>query len=73
MPSEHRIKVIFDTNIWISYLIGSQLGGLTELLRTKKIELVLSEQLRTELTEITKRKKFQKYFDQQKVNELFGN
>ncbi|MEM0942063.1 MAG: hypothetical protein AAGI25_20070 [Bacteroidota bacterium] len=27
--SEQRTKVIFDTNIWISYLIGHQLDGLT--------------------------------------------
>jgi len=70
MTSEHLTKVIFDTNIWISYLIGQQLGGLTELLTTHKIELVLSEQLRTELIEVTGRKKFRKYFREQKVSEL---
>jgi len=70
MTRELRTKVIFDTNIWISYLIGRQLGSLTELLRTQKIELVLSEQLRTELAEVTGRKKFRNYFNRQKVNEL---
>ncbi len=70
MTSEHLTKVIFDTNIWISYLIGQQLGGLTELLTTHKIELVLSEQLRTELIEVTGRKKFRKYFSKEKVSEL---
>lgn len=70
MTNEHPIKVIFDTNIWISYLIGRQLGNLTELLSTRKIELVLSDQLLTELKEVTSRKKFQRYFDQQEVNEL---
>jgi uncharacterized protein len=70
MTSEHPTKVIFDTNIWISYLIGRQMGGLTELLSERKIELVLSEQLLTELKEVTCRKKFQRYFDQQEVNEL---
>ena len=71
MTNEHRTKVIFDTNIWISYLIGGQLGNITELLSSRKIELVLSEQLLTELTEVTSRKKFRRYFDEQKVNELF--
>ena len=70
MTNEHRTKVIFDTNIWISYLIGGQLGNITELLSSRKIELVLSEQLLTELTEVTSRKKFRRYFDEQKVNEL---
>ncbi|RED94612.1 hypothetical protein C7460_1207 [Marinoscillum furvescens DSM 4134] len=70
MTSEHRIKVIFDTNIWISYLIGRQLGDLTELLSARKIELVLSDQLMTELTEVTSRKKFQRYFGKREVDEL---
>jgi hypothetical protein len=70
MTNEKRIKVIFDTNIWISYLIGYQLGGLTELLSSQKIELVLSEQFKNELREVTGRKKFQKYFSKEKVNEL---
>ncbi len=70
MTSEKRTKVIFDTNIWISYLIGYQLSGLTELLTSQKIELVLSEQLRTEIIEVTRRKKFRKYFSEEKVKEL---
>ncbi|NVK44338.1 MAG: putative toxin-antitoxin system toxin component, PIN family [Oceanospirillaceae bacterium] len=70
MTREIRIKVIFDTNIWISYLIGRQLGNLTELLSGRKIELVLSHQLLIELKEVTSRKKFQRYFDQQEVSEL---
>ena len=68
--SEQRTKVIFDTNIWISYLIGKQLGRLTELLISRKIELVLCEQLQIELIEVTERRKFQRYFSEQKVNEL---
>lgn len=70
MKSEKRTKVIFDTNIWISYLIGYQLGELTKLLTSQRIEIILSEQLRTELTEVTRRKKFQKYFSKEKVAEL---
>ena len=70
MTSEQPTKVIFDTNIWISYLIGRQLSSLTELLSERKIELVLSEQLLTELKEVTTRKKFQRYFNQEEVNEL---
>ena len=68
--SEERTKVIFDTNIWISYLIGKQMGGLTELLISGKIELVLCGQLRIELIKVTSRRKFRRYFSEQKVNEL---
>ncbi len=51
-------------------MIGFQLGGLTELLSARRIELVLSDELLIELKEVTKRKKFQKYFDQHEVAEL---
>ncbi|MEM6831249.1 MAG: putative toxin-antitoxin system toxin component, PIN family [Bacteroidota bacterium] len=70
MISGQRIKVIFDTNIWISYLIGHQLSELSELLISQKIELVLSKQLKTELILVTERKKFQKYFNRKKVGQL---
>lgn len=70
MTSEHRTKVIIDTNIWVSYLIGFQLGGLTELLSTRQIELVLTEQLLTEIKEVTARNKFRKYFREEQVDEL---
>ncbi|NJL56538.1 putative toxin-antitoxin system toxin component, PIN family [bacterium] len=70
MKSERRVKVIIDTNIWISYLIGLQLGGLTDLLSNRKIELVLSDQLLNELSEVTARKKFHRYFGEREVNEL---
>lgn len=70
MTSERRSKVIFDTNVWISYLIGRQLGGLTELLSTHRIDLVLSEQLRSELVQVTQREKFRKYFKKDQVHEL---
>lgn len=70
MTSEHPTKVIIDTNIWISYLIGRQLGNLTELLSARKIELILSDQLLIELKEVTSRKKFRRYFGKREVNEL---
>jgi len=71
MARNPKFKVIADSNIWISYLIGFQLGGLTELLSIRKIELVLSEQLLTELKEVTTRKKFRRYFGEHEIGELF--
>lgn len=70
MTSKSPTKVIIDTNIWISYLIGFQLSELTELLSTGKIKLIVCEQLHTELLEVSGRKKFRKYFNQDKVDEL---
>ena len=65
-----KIKVIFDTNIWISYLIGQRLKILTELISQNKIQIITSDQLLRELEEVTTRNKFKKYFNPSKVYEL---
>jgi len=43
---------------------------MTEFLTNRRIELVLTPQLITELHEVTSRKKFKKYFKPSKVSEL---
>ncbi|MBV6640734.1 MAG: putative toxin-antitoxin system toxin component, PIN family [Cyclobacteriaceae bacterium] len=70
MTNEPPIKVIFDTNIWISYLIGKQLNTLSNSLSNQKIQIVLTSQLKEELVEVTKHPKFKKYFKKKKVEEL---
>ena len=72
MTVEQPTKVVFDTNIWISYLIGKRLSGLTEHLADRKIEIVTTHQLRDELVNTTSKKKFQKYFKKRKVRELLS-
>jgi len=64
------IKVIFDTNIWISYLIGRELQFLSKLIADKRITIVLSKQLLKEIKEVTSREKISKYFKPEKVIEL---
>ncbi len=70
MPDQKRIKVIIDTNLWISFLIGKQLKSLKSLLVEQTIQPILSEQLLQEIALVTQRPKLQKYFPQSKVNEL---
>lgn len=45
MPDQKPIKVIIDTNLWISFLIGKQLKSLKSLLVEQTIQPILSEQL----------------------------
>jgi len=68
--TDQPIRAIFDTNVWISYLIGRQLKNITKLIVDKKIELILSDQLILEVKEVTSRPKFRKYFKSEKVEEL---
>ena len=65
-----NIKVIFDTNVWISFLIGKRLTSLKEYISTGKITIVTTEQLLKEIKEVTGRERLKKYFPQQSVIEL---
>ena len=70
MSSQKSVKVIFDTNIWISFLIGKQLQSIKDLIVNEQITIVLNDQLINEIVLVTQRPKLQKYFSQQKVIEL---
>jgi uncharacterized protein len=70
MPDSKPTKVIIDTNLWISFLIGKQLAGLKSLLVERKIQPIFSQQLFDEITLVTQRPKLQKYFPAGKVVDL---
>lgn len=70
MPKQKPSKVIIDTNLWISFLIGKELQNLKDLIVTEKIQLITTEQLISELRIVVNRPKLQKYFDKEKVSEL---
>jgi uncharacterized protein len=63
-------KVIFDTNIWISFLIGKQFASMKELLVTAAIQPIFSDQLLDELLITTQKPKLQKYFQKDRVDDL---
>ncbi|MEK6781108.1 MAG: putative toxin-antitoxin system toxin component, PIN family [Bacteroidota bacterium] len=72
MSSQRPSKVIIDTNLWISFLIGKELQNLKDLITTEKVKLITTDQLITELKIVTARPKLQKYFDQEKIAELIS-
>lgn len=57
-----RIRVVLDTNLWISYLISKRLERVEQLLANEKIVLLFSEALLSEFLEVAHRPKFRKYF-----------
>lgn len=65
-----NIKVIFDTNVWISFLIGKRLSFLKEYISNGQITIVTTDQLLTEIIEVTSREKLKKYFPKESVLEL---
>jgi putative PIN family toxin of toxin-antitoxin system len=70
MPKSKRIKVIIDTNLFISFLIGKQLKSLKELLIDSRIKLIFAEQNIQELKIVSQRPKFNKYFNVDKLDDL---
>ena len=57
---DDRIRVVVDTNLWISLLIGGKLGDLLEVLVDPQLELVSTELLRAEIVNVTRRPKKEK-------------
>src|SRR5690348_2016929 len=72
MPSQRSSKIIIDTNLWISFLIGKELQNLKDLIVSERIKLIITDQLINELKIVTSREKLKKYFDQDKVSELIS-
>jgi uncharacterized protein len=63
-------KVIFDTNVWISFLIGKRLSFLKPLLANGQVTIVYCDQLILELKDVTSRPKLKKYFPHNEVKEM---
>ena len=58
----NKIRVVIDTNIWISFLIGKTITpGFNKLLANKRFEILSSNELYEELKEVIFRPKFSKY------------
>lgn len=64
------VRVIFDTNVWISFLIGKRLTTIKRHISDGRIIIVTSEQLLTEIKVVTGREKLKKYFPKESVMEL---
>jgi putative PIN family toxin of toxin-antitoxin system len=66
------MKVVIDTNIWISYLLGSLLQGMDEKILSKEIKVVVSEEMLKEISEVSSRPKFKNIFTAKRIKELFS-
>ena len=67
---ETNIKVIFDTNVWISFLIGKRLAFIKSFIVDGRFTIVITDQLLEEIKEVTSRERLKKYFPQESVKEL---
>jgi putative PIN family toxin of toxin-antitoxin system len=66
------MKVVIDTNIWISYLIGGFLQRIDEKILSKEIKAVVSDEMLKELSEVLSRPRFRNIFTAERIKELFS-
>lgn len=64
------MKIILDTNIWISFLLGKKLSELTEIFKREDIKIYVSESLIREIREVSNRSKFSKYITPRSIEAL---
>jgi len=65
-----NVKIILDTNLWISFLITKNYRHIDRFILSGKIKLIFSEELIEEFLSVTTRPKFKKYFSDRDVEEL---
>ena len=52
-----KVKVIFDTNVWISFLIGKRLAFIKAYISNGEISIVTTDELLKEIIEVTSRER----------------
>ncbi len=61
------MKIIVDTNLWISFLIGKRLSLLKKLLTNPNITVYVCDELILEFKDVSQREKIRKYISEQDV------
>ena len=70
MHQNEYIKVVVDTNLWISFLISNRLKKLDSLLYIENIRFLFSEELLDELQRTILKPKLKKHFGVHALNEM---
>jgi len=66
-----KYKIIIDTNLWISFLIGKRLSTLKLLLSNSEFTVFICNELLVEIQNISVKQKIRKYINSDDVNDLF--
>jgi putative PIN family toxin of toxin-antitoxin system len=64
------MRIILDTNLWISYLISKRLQSIDQLFVQSAVRLIFSRELLEEFITVSQRSKFSKYFNQTDIDNL---
>lgn len=69
-----RLRIVIDTGVWISFLIGKALKSLNHYLNLKKqsITILFSDELFEEIIDVLHRPKIKKYLTDEQVADIIG-
>lgn len=67
-----KIKIIFDTNLWISFLISKSFSKIDKLIKKDVIVFLFSEESLDEFIEVSARPKFKEFFSTGDIHILFS-
>jgi putative PIN family toxin of toxin-antitoxin system len=70
MPKNNTLKLIIDTNLWVSFLISNTHRKLDALLIENKVILLFSEALITEVEQTISKPRLKKYFSENALQEM---
>ena len=65
-----KVRIIIDTNLWISFLLSKSLEKLDQLFSNNSATLIFSQELIDEFIEVAQRPKFKKYFEASDLEDL---
>jgi hypothetical protein len=65
-----KIRIILDTNIWISFLITKSMKGIDKLIFNDKAVLLFSNESLTEFIDVISREKLKPYFTKDDIASL---
>jgi len=72
MAKNRKLRIILDTNLWISYLISKQLKSIDRLLEKDRITFIFSSGFLEEFLEVVERPKFKDYFSAKDIQILLN-
>ena len=66
------MKVIFDCNIWISFLIGHHAKLIQQILTDSRFNILVCEELLEEIHDVSSRSKIQCRVSEEELDEMFS-
>ena len=64
------MRIVFDNNIWISFLIGRRLSALRSVFEREDLEIYYCDELEQEFLDVAYRPKIQKYVSTEQIHRV---